>query len=186
MIGFALGALAGLALGMLIASSDFISDILSPVIGSTRSVPGVALIPFFLLWFGFSEWGRYLLVICGIAFNIAVATKQIIDSTPEQYHIMFASLGRKNTDFPLKYMLPYVAENILPTLRFSLSMAIGLVVTSELLGSQIGLGYLIQTSLNTFSLNVLFLVAIILGLLSTISDSLLTYTWKQLTYWTKS
>ncbi len=182
-IGFLLGTGVGILFGMVCARSVSFKEILEPFVQSTRSVPGVALIPFFLLWFGFSEFGRYLLVIAGISFNIGIATIQILRSTPETYRVMFSSFGESHTRFFFRFMLPYSIENLLPTLRFSLASAIGLIVTSELLGSQIGLGYLIQTSVNTFSFPLVFLVAMVLGLLSVSADYALVRLWQLFVFW---
>jgi len=183
MIGFLLGTGLGVLFGMACARSNALRELAEPFVQSTRSVPGVALIPFFLLWFGFSEFGRYLLVVAGISFNIAIATIQILRSTPETYRIMFSSFGQSHTRLLFRFMLPYSIENLLPTLRFSLASAIGLIVTSELLGSQVGLGYLVQTSVNTFSFRLVFLVAIVLGLVSVCADYVLVKVWRRLIFW---
>jgi len=136
-----------------------------------------------LLWFGFSETGRYVLTFCGTGFNIAIATLQILARLPERYRVMFAGFRLKPQDLPLTYCLPVVVEGILPTLRFSLSAAVALVVASELLGSQIGLGYLIQSARSTFSMHVVFLATILLGILNSTADRTLIWCWKKLLYW---
>jgi len=185
-IGFICGSLFGIVVGISCARSTTLRDLAEPFIQSTRSVPGVALVPFFLLWFGFSELGRYILVVAGISFNISIATMQILTNIPESHRIMFNSLGTSPRAFTIRYMLPFSLQKLLPTIRFSLSTAIGLIVTSELLGSQVGLGYLVQTSVNTFSFSLVFLVAIVLGILSVIADGLLIFTWRYIVFWRQS
>jgi sulfonate transport system permease protein len=182
-IGFSLGTIGGIGLALLCYRYDSLRLLLLPSIEATRAVPAVATIPFFLLWFGFSETGRYVLTFCGTGFNIAIATLQILARLPERYRVMFAGFRLKPQDLPLTYCLPVVVEGILPTLRFSLSAAVALVVASELLGSQIGLGYLIQSARSTFSMHVVFLATILLGALNSTADRTLIWCWKKLLYW---
>jgi ABC-type nitrate/sulfonate/bicarbonate transport system permease component len=148
-----------------------------------RSVPAVAIVPFFLLWFGFAETGRLLLVVTGIAFNIAIATHQILKDVPEKHRILFKSFGVCGSNLVRHYSVPRILESLLPTLRFSLSTAMGVVIVSELLGSQIGLGYLIQTARNTFSMHVIFLATILLGVLNGAMDFIVTRLWSRAVYW---
>lgn len=162
--------------------SSLINALLLPIIQSSRAIPAVALIPFFILWFGFSEIGRYFLVLSGTAFNVAVAGLEILSNNPEIYSVMFASFGLKSTQFPIRFGLPSICDDILPTLRFSLSSSIGLIVASEMLGAQVGLGYLAQSARATFSLDLLFLVVILLGIISSFADWLLIILWRKLLF----
>jgi len=181
--GFVAGVVAGVAIGIGLTKSKNVAALVGPVLGSMRSIPPIAIIPFFLLWFGFSEVGRLLLVITGIAFNIAVSTFQILQDMPEKHRIMFKSFGLKESDMVLDYSLPRIIESLLPTVRFSLSTAMGVVIASELLGSQVGLGYLMQTARNTFSMHVIFLATILLGVMNAAMDFALVQCWKRAAYW---
>jgi sulfonate transport system permease protein len=181
--GFIAGAVSGITLGILINKSDTANRLLSPSLQSMRSIPAIATVPFFLLWFGFSEPGKIILVVTGIAFNVAIATHQVLREMPEKDRILFRSFGIDPTSFVFHYTLPRVFEALLPTLRFSLSTAVGVVIVSELLGAQIGLGYLIQTSRSTFSIHVIFLCMLLLGVLNSILDLALTKGWSRLLYW---
>ncbi len=182
-IGFILGTLTGIAAGIAIFNSKLFARLISPTIESMRSVPAIAIVPFFILWFGFSETGRILMVIMGIAFNLAVATYQALSDMPEKHKILFRSFNISPRSLTWEYVIPRLMETLLPTIRFSLSTAMGVVIASELLGSQIGLGYLIQTARSTFSMHVIFLATIILGLLNAFVDFVLTKAWNRAVYW---
>ena len=182
-IGFALGVVAGGALGIGIYRSPIFKNLGMPSIQALRSVPPIATVPFFLLWMGFSETGRYLMIVVGIGFNIAIATYQILGNIPEKYAIMFKSFDLEPRKQILIFSIPRVAENLLPTVRFSLSTAIGLVIVSELLGSQVGLGYLIQTSRSTFALHTIFLATLVLGIVSASADQIIHVLWRKVLFW---
>ncbi|MGI6049193.1 MAG: ABC transporter permease [Petrimonas sp.] len=185
LVGMVLGILVGVFLGILLYYSSRLNDFLSPFIQSIRSIPAIATVPFFILWFGFSEFGKYFLVTLGISLNIAISSYQILSKMPEKYSVFSKGFQIKLNKKIRHYSLPTVLEHIYPTIRFSLSTAIGLVIVSELLGSQIGLGYLIQTSRSTFSIHVIFLAVILLGIMNFTLDLTIKYLWKKIIFWQK-
>lgn len=185
-IGFLIGTLAGITLSVITARMRWLDALLTPTILSMRAIPAAAMVPFFLLWFGFSESGRYVLATVAVAFNVSVAARQILAHIPMRHDSFFKSYGLNPYALTFKYCLPRIAEGILPTLRYSLALAIGAIAVSELLGSQVGLGYLLQTARSTFSLNLLFLSMLLFGVLSIAADSCLKLGWRYVTFWTKN
>jgi ABC-type nitrate/sulfonate/bicarbonate transport system permease component len=182
-VGTVAGAVLGVALALLIASFDGARRTLMPAILALRAVPLIATVPFFLLWFGFSEWGKFVLVAMGVGLNIVVAALQILADTNERYLVALASLRTSLRSHPVSLSLPLVVQGILPTLRTSVAIIFGAVLVSELLGSQVGLGYLIQTSRTTYSMHVVFLVTAILGVLASLLDWILIQVWKRCVFW---
>ncbi|MBS1504255.1 MAG: ABC transporter permease subunit [Bacteroidetes bacterium] len=182
-----IGLFSGIAFGMLLGIGCFryalLKKLFLPAIQTLRSIPPIATVPFFLLWFGFSEMGKLTLIVVGIGFNIAIAVFQIVSESEEKFAVMFRSFGLKPNEMIRTYLLPLTMSKLLPTVRFSLSTTIGLVIVSELLGSQVGLGYLIQTARSTFSINVIFLVAIILGITNYLLDLFIILVFKKIVYW---
>jgi ABC-type nitrate/sulfonate/bicarbonate transport system permease component len=185
LVGFVLGVFVGISIGVAIFKYKKLNLLLMPSLQAIRAIPAIATVPFFILWFGFSETGKFIMVIIGISFNLAIATEQILENIPERYRILFRSYGKRAESLTFSYILPTVFENILPTILFSLSTAIGLVIVSELLGSQVGLGYLIQNSRSTYSMHVIFLATILLGIINTIFDNLIRVLWKKIVFWGK-
>ena len=181
--GAAAGIAFGVALGLVMHASRLGGSILIPSVQSMRAIPPLAMVPFFLLWFGFSEIGKFLLIVVGIGFNVAIASLQIAETVEERYRVFFRSIDRAPSAFPISFALPRVLEELLPTARFSVATAAGLVVVAELLGSQIGLGYLMQTARSTFATHTIFLAAILFGLIATAADILVRMTWTAMVFW---
>jgi len=182
--GFILGVVGGIGAGVLWWRSPAMDRWSNPSVQALRAVPPTATIPFFLLWFGFAELGRVLLIFLGIALNVAIAARQILRNTPQKYLTALRSAGLANHEIPVRHFaIPLVLESILPTLRFALSTSIGLVVVSEILGSQVGLGYLIQSARSTFALQMVFLAAIAFGLINVVSDKALCWVWQRAVFW---
>ena len=182
-VGFIGGTILGICLGILFSRYLFIEKFLSPSVHALRAVPSAATVPFFLLWFGFAESGRYLLVFLAVGLNVAVASSQILSHHSRAHLAFFHSFGIPSGALPLRYSLPRVLEEILPTLRYSLTVAIGAVTVAELLGAQEGLGYLIQTGRSTFSFQLMFLAIIVIGIVASLMDFALRVIWKRMIYW---
>ncbi|MDB5470164.1 MAG: transporter permease [Caulobacter sp.] len=181
-IGSCLGVVVGISLALLLFKLRILSWSL-PLVHAVRAVPAVAIVPFFLLWFGFSEVGRYLLVVLGLGLNVLVACADRLEQPRAVDQLLFHNLGLRRNTRIFAYWLPRVLEDLLPTLRFGISLALGMIVVSEMLGAQTGLGYLMQTSRATFSLNVIFLAALALGLIATVLDLALQWLWGRLVTW---
>lgn len=181
--GAVIGVLFGIAIALMVYRWQTLSLLLMPSLQSMRAVPPLAMVPFFLLWFGSSELGKFLLVVAGVAFNVAVASLQIAENIPERYRIFFAGVNRSFREFPFTFALPRIVESLLPTVRFSVATAAGLVVAAELLGSQVGLGYLMQSARSTFATHTIFLAAILLGALSAATDAIVRRSWSYLIFW---
>ena len=182
-VGFVLGTAIGLGLGIAISQGRALAMLVLPTLHAIRAIPAAAAVPFFLLWFGFSELGRIVLVLVTVATNVAVASAQILASTPERYSVMLQGFHVDRRRLVRAYALPWVLSRILPTLRFSLALVVGAQAVSELLGAQLGLGYVIQSARSTFSLPALFLAVILLGVVTTAADYLLCWSWKRIVYW---
>ena len=182
-VGYIGGVLVGIFLGLRLFKSKTLYHLLFPTIQSLRSIPAAATVPFFLLWFGFEETGKFLLIISGIAFNLSITTIEILSRIPDKYSIFFRSINDRAENHLQNFALPFVLEKLLPTLRFSLSTSIGLVVVSEFLGSQVGLGYLIQTARSTFSMNVIFACMLLFGVMNFLVDKLLITIWSKIIKW---
>lgn len=181
-----LGCVLGASLGILAALLAYRArglEYLMPTVNALRAVPAVALVPFFLLWFGFSEAGRYLLVALAVGLNVMVACADTLLNARERDVIVFQSHLRERHTLIVSYWLPRLLESLLPTMRFGLSLALGAIVVAEMLGSQFGLGYLIQTSRSTFSINVIFLCSIILGAITITLDAGVRRIWKIFVTW---
>jgi len=182
LIGFLLGILAGLSAALLLFRIRVLIWVL-PLVHAIRAVPAVAVVPFFLLWFGFSEVGRYLLVILGLGLNVMVAAADVLERPSESDRLLFQNFRAPLHTRVLGYWAWRILEGLLPTLRFGVALALGVIVVSEMLGAQSGLGYLIQTSRQTLSLNVILLCSILLGLMATTLDLALQLVWRTWVNW---
>ena len=74
LIGFFIGSTIGLILGILTGFSTLIQKILDPSLQMLRTVPLLALIPLFILWFGVGEFAKVLMISLGAFFPVYLNT----------------------------------------------------------------------------------------------------------------
>ena len=185
--GVVFGVLSGMAVGLWWWRSPAAAAWTLPSVQAMRAIPSTATVPFFILWFGFAESGRFLIMILGVGLNVTIAVREILEHVPLRYATAMRSFGLGPRDLSMRqFALPFVLESLLPTVRYGLATGTALVVVSELLGAQVGLGHLIQTALSTFSLHLVFLAALCFGIVNTLSDYAVVLIWKRLVFWRNS
>lgn len=146
LIGFAIGAALGLLIGFLVASNPFVAEVVDPFITAVYSIPRLALVPLFMLWFGIGTSMKVALVASVVFFLVFYATyagvKEVDETMKDKLRLMRASwLG-----IALKVTLPSAATFIISGLRISAPYALVAEVTAEMMSSNSGLGYLLIRS----------------------------------------
>jgi NitT/TauT family transport system permease protein len=142
--GFALAAIVGVTIGILMGRSRRAEDIFLPVISIGAPIPGLAYTPLFLLWFGLGNVASVLLVAFVSAFPIIynswTGVKAVKDIWVRSAHAMGADDRRLFRHVILPGALPY----ILTGLRLGLAQAWRILVAVEMLAAvPWGLGWLI-------------------------------------------
>jgi taurine transport system permease protein len=185
-VGFTLGSIIGIAIGLAGRYNETFGALVFPHINAWRPVPPVALVPFFILWFGFSEVGKTILVTLGCAIILAVETRYAIDNIEQRYIQAAATLGADKHRIYRTIMLPAITPLLLGPLKIALALAITLVIVSEFMGADYGLGYLLNVAKVTRSLSVILLVTVLLGVIGFLLDRKLEVFLKAKCEWNKN
>lgn len=182
-LGVIFGALVGIPLGAALYANRALRNAFVPSLISMQNVPPLAVVPFFILWFGFSEVGKFLIVFLAVAVNLAMYGVRTLAGLEPRYRTMMKSFDLDARRALGILFIPYILSFGLPTVRYVLSVSVGLVLFSELLGAQLGLGYLIQTARSTFSMSLVFLVALVSTGLYVLFDATLVAFWRRAFPW---
>jgi NitT/TauT family transport system permease protein len=151
--GFAIAALAGVSIGVLMGRSRRAEDYLLPLVSIGAPIPGLAYAPLFLLWFGPGNVPSVLLVafvsMFPIIYNSWTGVKAVKDIWVRSAHAMGANNRRLFRHVILPGALPYIMTG----LRLGLAQAWRILVAVEMLAAvPWGLGWMIfgaQEFLNT-------------------------------------
>jgi len=183
--GLISGTLIGIVVGVLVCFNQKIYYLLNPLIESARPVPVIAMIPFFLMWFGIGETGKFLLVTLGVFSIIVINTIESIRNVPPIYVKAGQTLGAKKKDIYTKIILPSIIPSLIGPIRVCVAMSFTLVVAAEFMGAQAGMGYRILQARKMFNTDVIFLGVVMFGILSALVDTIIRKFLTYLTRWTE-
>jgi ABC-type nitrate/sulfonate/bicarbonate transport system permease component len=145
-IGYALGAIPGIVLGMAMGLNRFARAALDPLIGALYPIPKIALLPLLMLLFGIGDGSKIAVVAVAVFFLLAInATVGVlgIDRVLLDVARNFQTPWHK---LFLRVILPGALPTIFAGLRISLGVAFIVLVSAEFVASRAGIGYLIWTS----------------------------------------
>ena len=142
--GFALAALIGVSLGVLMGRSRRAEDILLPLVSICAPIPGLAYAPLFLLWFGLGNISAVLLVGFVSAFPIIFNSWTGVKAVKEIWVRSAQAMGADDRRLFRHVIFPGALPYILTGLRLGLAQAWRILVAVEMLAAvPWGLGWLI-------------------------------------------
>lgn len=155
-LGFAIGAVFGLAIGLWLALSRDASAVLEPYIKGFNSMPRVVLAPIFAVWFGLGVWSKVALgvtlVFFVVFFNVYQGVREVSPTLIANARMLGASRWRLLRSI----YLPSALSWVFASLHNAVGLAFVGAVVGEYLGSAAGVGYLILQAEGTFDINTVF------------------------------
>jgi NitT/TauT family transport system permease protein len=144
LVGFALAAVAGVAIGIAMGRSRYAEDIFLPLVSIGAPIPGLAYAPLFLLWFGLGNVSAVLLVGFVSAFPVIINSWTGVKAVKEIWVRSAQAMGADNRRLFRLVILPGALPYILTGLRLGLAQAWRILVAVEMLAAvPWGLGWLI-------------------------------------------
>src|SRR6185312_15776316 len=144
--GFAIAAVAGVGLGVLMGMSRLVARIADPWIAALYPLPKIALIPLLLTWLGTGE--AYKIVISAVTafFPIVISAYAGIREVDRGLMKAAEDLGASRRQVQLKVVLPAAVPSIFAGLHLGMGVTIILVIAAEMIGgsSTSGMGYLLM------------------------------------------
>jgi NitT/TauT family transport system permease protein len=144
LLGFALGAMTAIAIGVALGKSVLIERVLSPYIVAAQAVPILALAPLLDIWFGGGLLSRVLVCALIVFFPIAIATMVGIRSADPLLREMLRSLGATPAQLTTRLEIPSALPVLFGGLRVGVTLAVIGAVVAEWVSASTGLGVLIN------------------------------------------
>lgn len=160
--GFGLALVVGVSLGALLGKVAWLDQTARPFVVALQVVPKVALVPLFVMWFGFGMTSKIVIAAVLALFPILTNTLLGVKSVSRGHLDVMKSLNAtrwqtlRQVEFPSA--MPYVLAGMEMGIVFA---TIGAVV-GEFLGGNAGLGYRAVAALNSLQVETLFAVIMIL------------------------
>lgn len=171
-LGFLLGAVVGIFLAIVLSEWDLAHKLLNPYIVAFQAIPKVALIPLFIVWFGFGIGSKVLLIATFVFFPIMINMYSgLRNITPEEKEFMSVSHASRWQTF--RYLKLYKSMPYLfAAFEASFVLCLTGAVFAELLGSgtTVGLGTLVQLYTARLDMPGLFSIITLLAIFGVLLD----------------
>jgi ABC-type nitrate/sulfonate/bicarbonate transport system permease component len=138
--GFALAAIVGVAIGILMARVASVRWFFDPILSFGLPLPKVALLPVFMLWFGLFDASKILLVAFSACFQIVISTWHGTQGVERELIWSARALGATDREVLWNIVLPAASPQILTGLQIAMPICLIVVLITEMqMGGQ-GLG----------------------------------------------
>jgi NitT/TauT family transport system permease protein len=164
LIGFVLASLAGIAIGVLMASSKIICEVVDPWVSMLYATPFVAVAPLLTLWLGIGLTSHIAVVFIVVVFPVLINTYAGLSNSDRDLIEVAQSFGARPLQIFAKIRFPGALPFIVAGLRQGVARGLVGVVVAELFGSKAGLGYLILISGQQFDSAGLFVGILLFAL----------------------
>lgn len=167
-LGFLIGASAGLIAGFVLSILRLLGDVLDIYMIGLYSIPKVALAPLFIIWFGIGIEMKVLLSAATVFFLVYLNTAAGVRAVDRGLIDAVRLMGGSRREVLTKVLLPGAMGGVITGLRVAVPYALIGAVVGELVASNRGLGYLMLDSASQFNTAGVFAALAVVTIIATI------------------
>jgi len=172
-LGFGLGALLGVGVGLAVGFWSLAEAIGNPLIAATFPIPKIALLPLLILWLGIGEASKVAVITLGVFFPMAINTYTGVRTADPLLIRAAVSFGAGRWSLIRKVLLPSALPMIFAGLRLGAGTALLLLVAAEMIAANSGIGFLVLNAQNLMETTKLMVGIVLLSVLGVCSHWLL-------------
>ena len=165
LVGFGIGVAVGIVLGMLIGSSKLAYNVAYPLLVGFSSIPKVAVVPIFVVWFGAGTVPAILTSAVISIFPVVVNVATGLASTEPELEDVLKVLGASKRDLLWNVGLPRALPYLFASLKIAITLAFVGTVLSETVAANRGIGNVMMIASSNFDVPLVFAGLIILAIL---------------------
>ena len=182
-VGFTAGAVLALGLGLLAGQVRAVRNVVEPVIELLRPIPPLAMLPLFIVWVGIGEMSKIGFITYATFFPMFITTVHGVTQIDGRLLRAAQSLGARPHHLFFRVILPAALPDVLTGLRLGVALSFFVIVISEFVGAESGLGYLINDGRNFFLVPQMLGAAMLLGLLGYAGNGLVRVLERRVLRW---
>jgi NitT/TauT family transport system permease protein len=165
LVGFAFGIVIGVLLGALVGSSRLAYDVAYPLLIGFSSIPKVAVVPIFVLWFGAGTVPAVLTAMILCIFPIVVNVATGLATTEPELEDVMRALKASRLDILTNVGLPRAMPYFFASLKVAVTQAFVGTVIAETVASNRGIGNLMMIASSSFDVPLVFAGLLVLAVL---------------------
>jgi sulfonate transport system permease protein len=185
-VGLFIGVSAGLILGLVSGLFRLGEDLIDPSLQMLRTMPVLALIPLFILWFGIGELPKVLIIGLGCFFSMYLNTFAGVRNVDERLVEAGQTLGLSRWGQIRHVIIPGALPNALVGLRIAIGVSVIMLVVSEQINASSGIGYLMTQAEQFFQTSVIFVGLLVYAILGLGADLIVRFIEKRALAWRRT
>ncbi len=185
-LGFIIATVLGVVLGGFLGKVRWLEQTLNPLIVGLQVMPKVALIPLFIVWFGFGLTSKVVLAAVIAFFPIMTNTVLGIKSVEAGHRDVMRCINASGWQTFRELEFPNALPFILTGMEVGIVLSTIGAIVGEYLGGSQGLGYMAVATLNAFDVKGMFAVIVLLTVLGLVLYFIVVYLRRFATPWHQS
>lgn len=175
LLGFSLGSLVAIPIGILIGANTFCKQVFYPIVQLLKPVSPLAWFPIGLVVFKDTGLATIFIVFITSLWSTLINTAFGVASIPQDHKNVAKAFGFSNMRYLTKILIPYSLPHIITGLRLSISVAWLVIVAGEMLSGGAGIGFFVWDCWNALSLEKVISAILIIGIVGLLFDRIFTY-----------
>lgn len=182
-LGFAISAVLGIGLGLLLARFTALEVITRPFVDIFNTLPRIALAPLFVLWFGFDMSAKVYLVVSVVSIAFLINTYSGVTSVDSDFVRLAQNLGGSRRKVISKIIIPSITPWLFAAVRFGVAYSLATAIVGEIVAANNGLGYLISYSSGILDTTGVFAALVTVAVVAWIVNTAIAYLERYLLRW---
>jgi len=163
--GLAWGVSIGLGIGVISGLSRLGDQIFDSSLQMIRTIPFIALIPLFIVWFGIGDEPKIILVAMACIFPVYLNTFAGVRGVDRKLLELGRTFGVSRTGMIFRIILPNALPSVLVGIRYAMGTSLLALVAAEQINASSGLGYLIMNASNQIRTDIVIVGVLIYAVL---------------------
>lgn len=180
-MGFVIGNLIAIPLGIAVAMNRHVSDMLRPLMTFLQSIAGIAWVPLAIIWFGLGNGAVTFIIANAIFFASINNTIVGVESIPNTLYRAVRSHGGRGSQVFFDLVLPGALTQIILGFRTSMAYGWRALVAGEMIAGSSGLGYMTIEAVQWYQTETIIMGIAVIGVLWLLMDRLLFSTLERAT-----
>ena len=182
LIGYAIGLLFGLPLGLLTSTSEYFEDTIGALALGLQTLQSVCWVPLALLWFGQTDGAMLFVVVMGTVWSVVLATDAGARSIPPIYARAARTMGSEGLDKWIRVILPASLPYVVSGMKQGWAFAWRSLMAAEIFVTILtgfGLGHLLHYGRELSAMDQVIGVMIVIVLIGLVADKILFSPWER-------
>ena len=182
LIGYAIGCVIGLPVGLMTARSRFLNDTIGVLALGLQTLPSVCWVPIAILWFGATETTMLFVVIMGTLWSVLIAVDNGVRNLPPLYVRAARTMGSRGLHTLIKVILPASLPYVISGMKQGWAFAWRSLMAAEIYVTILtgyGLGHLLHNGRELSDMNQVLGIMLVIVLIGLLADKILFSPWER-------